>query len=205
MASPAYYTKLRKIAKERSIPFIVDETRTGVGKTGKMWAHEHWYLDDAPDIVTFGGSACVSGFYTTSDFRPLEQHKFTTVGNGSIEKIIAFEQITKYIKRKNLLNKVDDCGSYIRAELHRVNKKKNVFTNLRGQGTYLAWDTAGYEATRHMATHLIRYGIMVAMVGPRTIGIRPSLLLEPIHAAHLRDALLEYNPNFDFDAVIDDH
>lgn len=205
MASPYYYSRLRVIATEHGIPFIVDETRVGVGKTAKMWAHEHWYLDNSPDIVTFGTSACVSGYYTSADFRPIEQHKLTTIANGSIEKLVAFEAIIRFIKRKDLLNKVDDCGAYLRAELKRVNKSKNIFTNLRGQGTFLAFDLAGYEETRHLATHLIRYGIMVAMVGPRTIGLRPSLLLEPMHASHLRDALFAYNPHFDFDAVMDDH
>lgn len=42
--TPYYYKQLRALAKEHGIPFIVDETRTGVGASGKMWAHEHWYL-----------------------------------------------------------------------------------------------------------------------------------------------------------------
>ena len=43
-ASPAYYKKLRALAKEEGITFIVDETKCGMGQTGKMWAHGHWYL-----------------------------------------------------------------------------------------------------------------------------------------------------------------
>jgi len=38
-----------------------------------MWGHEHWYLQDrdggAPDLVTFGGKAGISGYYSTLDFR----------------------------------------------------------------------------------------------------------------------------------------
>jgi 4-aminobutyrate aminotransferase/(S)-3-amino-2-methylpropionate transaminase len=47
---------------------VVDETATGMGATGKMWAHEHWYLKEAADIVTFGGKAGISGFFSTNDF-----------------------------------------------------------------------------------------------------------------------------------------
>jgi len=68
-----FYKKLRKIAAEKGVPLIVDETRTGVGITGKMWAHEHWYLNESnggsPDIVTFGGRAGNSGFYSTLDYK----------------------------------------------------------------------------------------------------------------------------------------
>ena len=42
--TPNFYKGLRRIAKAEGIPFIVDETKTGMGQTGKMWAHEHWYL-----------------------------------------------------------------------------------------------------------------------------------------------------------------
>jgi 4-aminobutyrate aminotransferase/(S)-3-amino-2-methylpropionate transaminase len=70
-ATPLFYKHLRAFAQAEGIPFIVDETRVGMGITGKMWAHEHWYLSErdggAPDIVTFGGRAGISGFYSTRD------------------------------------------------------------------------------------------------------------------------------------------
>jgi len=201
MATPKYYQQLRAIAKENGIPFIVDETRTGLGKTGKFWAHEHWYLDDSPDFVTFGTSAVASGYFTTSDFRPLEAHKLTTIGNGGMDKIVAFSAIASHIKSKRLTEKVDDVGGYIKAELDRVNKGRNIFKNLRGYGTYLGLDLEGYKEAQHLQTHLIRSGILVAMVGPHTLGIRPSLMLEPSHASHLRDAIIDYNPKFHFDVV----
>jgi 4-aminobutyrate aminotransferase/(S)-3-amino-2-methylpropionate transaminase len=53
-ATPTFYQGLREICAKKSIPFIVDETRTGVGITGKYWAHDHWYLENAPDVVVFG-------------------------------------------------------------------------------------------------------------------------------------------------------
>jgi 4-aminobutyrate aminotransferase/(S)-3-amino-2-methylpropionate transaminase len=43
-ATPYFFKRVRAIAKENGIPFIVDETKTGVGSTGKLWGHEHWYM-----------------------------------------------------------------------------------------------------------------------------------------------------------------
>jgi len=196
LATPYYYKQLQRIAKEHGIPFIVDETRTGLGKTGKMWAHEHWYLDESPDIVTFGTSAQLSGVFTTPEFRPLEPHKLTNISNGSVEKIIAFKAITDYIKRKNLLELVDDTGAYIKAELERVNKEKYIYKNLRGNGTFLGFDLTDFESTLHIHKYLVRNGIYTSIIGPLTIGIRPSLILEPRHVYHLRDALIAYSPDF---------
>jgi 4-aminobutyrate aminotransferase/(S)-3-amino-2-methylpropionate transaminase len=69
MATPYFFKRVRKIARDNEIPFVVDETKTGIGSTGKLWAHEHWFLSDHPDIVTFGGKAGVSGFYSAIEFR----------------------------------------------------------------------------------------------------------------------------------------
>jgi len=69
VATPYFYKRLRTIAKENGIPFVVDETKTGVGITGKMWGHEYWYLQEPADIVTFGGKAGISGFYYVPGYR----------------------------------------------------------------------------------------------------------------------------------------
>ena len=198
VATPYYYQQLRAIAKQHGIPFIVDETRCGFGKTAKMWAHEHWFLDDHPDIVTFGTSAVASGLFTTPEFRSSEPHKLTTIGNGSMEKLVAFKTIADYIKKKRLLDKVQDTSSFLKAELSRVNKKRRVFDNLRGYGTYLGFDLIDNGSAEHFERFMSRYGIIVAVVGPSTIGLRPSLLLEPRHAAHFRDAVIDYNPRIEF-------
>lgn len=44
-ASADYFRKLRAMAKEHGVSFIVDEVQTGGGVTGKFWAHEHWELE----------------------------------------------------------------------------------------------------------------------------------------------------------------
>ena len=69
---------------------------------------------------------------------------------------------------------------------------------MRGYGTYLGFDLVDNTTSHHFNQFMSRCGIIVAIVGPKTIGIRPSLLLEPRHAAHFRDALTYYNPRIEF-------
>ena len=45
--------KVSETLPKHGILFIVDEVQTGVGASGKMWAHEHWNLTTPPDMVTF--------------------------------------------------------------------------------------------------------------------------------------------------------
>ena len=54
-ASHRFYKGIQKICSENGISFIVNEGMTSLGITGKMWGHENWFLDESPDIVTFGG------------------------------------------------------------------------------------------------------------------------------------------------------
>ena len=72
-ATPNFYKKLRNLAKTEGIPFIVDETKCGMGQTGKMWGHELWFLQDrdggSPDFVTFGGKTGISGYFSTYAMR----------------------------------------------------------------------------------------------------------------------------------------
>lgn len=71
IATPYFYRSIRRFAQLHGIPFIVDETKTGMGSSGKKWAHEYWYLSaqEAPDFMTFGGRSGVSGFYSTLNHR----------------------------------------------------------------------------------------------------------------------------------------
>lgn len=123
MATPYFYKRLREIATENKIPFIVDETRTGVGSSGKMWAHEYWILRDAPDIVTFGGKAGVSGFYSTLEYR-LGDELITLDQNVDMTKLVNFGLTWKTIQKKNLLSYVLDTSSFLKIELERVHKEK---------------------------------------------------------------------------------
>ena len=52
---------LQDICVKNKITYLVDEVQTGGGPTGKMWAHEHFNLREAPDIVTFSKKMLTGG------------------------------------------------------------------------------------------------------------------------------------------------
>lgn len=98
IATPYFYRQVRRIAKENGIPFIVDETKTGVGSTGKFWALEHWNLEDAADLVTFGQRSGISGFFSTHEYRLIEgPDSICFQQNADIVKLLNFGITWKYI------------------------------------------------------------------------------------------------------------
>ena len=68
---------------------------------------------------------------------------------------------------------------------------------MRGLGTAVAFDCHDKKATDSMQYWMQKRGIVCARVGPQTLGLRPSLILGPSHAAHLRDAVSSYHVNHD--------
>lgn len=199
-ATPAFYKKLRALAKTEGIPFIVDETKCGMGQTGKMWAHDNWYLQDrdggSPDMVTFGGKTGISGFYSTYDFR-LNPHCASFEQNLDLGQVVTFGASWRYIQRKRLFDYVLDMSSFLKIELENAARDIGDISNVRGLGTAIAFDLAGKEDADSMQYWLLKRGIVVARVGPKSLGIRPALILGPQQAANLREAVRSYHVNHD--------
>ena len=58
-SAPSSCARCRRSATSTPACFILDEVQTGIGITGRMWAHEHWDL--RPDVVAFGKKTQVCG------------------------------------------------------------------------------------------------------------------------------------------------
>lgn len=75
-ASPAFFQGLRTLTRKHDVLLIVDEVQTGVGATGKFWAHDHWNLEDPPDMVTFSKKAQTAGYYFgNNDLKPNKPYR----------------------------------------------------------------------------------------------------------------------------------
>lgn len=94
MASPQFFKQLRVFAKNEGISFIVDETKTGLGSTGKYWGCEHWHLSEelTPDYVTFGGKSHLAGFYA-SESHKLNDEATSYQGEFNSDKLL---KLVKY-------------------------------------------------------------------------------------------------------------
>lgn len=109
-ATPNFFKKLRNLAKTEGIPFIVDETKSGMGQTGKMWGHELWFLQDrdggCPDFVTFGGKAGISGFFATYNMRQGYAHCGSQEQNLDMSKVLTFGITWRHMQYMNMLELV---------------------------------------------------------------------------------------------------
>lgn len=90
-ASESFFCKLRALTEQKGVLLIVDEVQTGVGASGKFWAHEHWDLPSPPDMVTFSKKAQAAGFYYgKSDLRPKQAYRQFNTWMGDPARAIIF-------------------------------------------------------------------------------------------------------------------
>ena len=189
-ASPNFFRGLRELTKKHDILFIVDEVQTGVGATGKFWAHEHWGLTSPPDMVTFSKKAQTAGYYFgNNELRPNKAYRQFNTWMGDPARALLFRAIVQEIKRLDLVENTATTGDYLYNGLAQLSQKyPNEIQNLRGQGqgTFIAWDSARRDEVVKKGKSV---GINVGGSGERAVRLRPMLVFQKHHADILLESL----------------
>jgi 4-aminobutyrate aminotransferase / (S)-3-amino-2-methylpropionate transaminase len=189
-ASPAFFKALREIARRNNVLFIVDEVQTGVGATGKFWAHEHWDMVDPPDMVTFSKKAQTAGYYFGNPaLRPNKPYRQFNTWMGDPARAILFRAIINEIERLDLVENTALTGEYLYSGLERIQQQyPGEILNLRGkgQGTFIAFDSPKRDEFLVKAKAL---GINIGGSGAMAVRLRPMLIFQKHHADIFLDAV----------------
>ncbi|CAK7237876.1 4-aminobutyrate transaminase [Sporothrix eucalyptigena] len=190
-ASASFFRDLRALTAKHNVLFIVDEVQTGVGATGKFWAHEHWGLTTPPDMVTFSKKAQAAGFfYKNAELRPNLPYRQFNTWMGDPVRSLLFRAIYEQIEEHGLVAHTAAVGDYLYGEIATKLAPKHTgqFENLRGQGmgTFIAFDHPDRDAFLRKVKAL---GVNVGGSGETTVRLRPMLIFEKGHADILLEAL----------------
>ena len=181
-ASPAFFRGLRALTKKHGVLFIVDEVQTGVGATGRFWAHEHWGLTEPPDMVTFSKKAQTAGYYFGNpELRPNKPYRQFNTWMGDPTKALLFRAIVEEIDRLDLVANTARVGAYLYDGLARLAAQHpDEIQNLRGQGqgTFIAWDSPRRDELLKKAKPL---GVNIGGSGQRAVRLRPMLIFQEHH------------------------
>ena len=132
---------IRKICDDHGILLIFDEIQCGYGRTGKMWASQHFGV--VPDIMTvgkaIGGGLPMSAVISTPklmDQWPIGTHGTTFGGNpvAAAAGCVVLEQF----RDGSLLNHVNEMGGYLKEQLKLIMKKYPCISDVRGIGLMVA-------------------------------------------------------------------
>jgi len=178
------------LTRKHNVLMIVDEVQTGVGATGKFWAHDHWNLQDPPDMVTFSKKAQTAGYYFgNNDLRPNKPYRQFNTWMGDPARALLFRAIIKEIQRLNLVQNTAQVGDYLYAGVEKLAQRyPKEILNLRGkgQGTFLAWDSPRRDEVLKLAK---KVGVNVGGSGERAVRLRPMLIFQKHHADIFLDGM----------------
>ncbi len=184
-----YFREIKKVLDKHGILFICDEVQSGFGRTGKMFAIEHYGVE--PDIlVTAKGIA--DGFplaaFTTRDeiaasFRPGDH--LSTFGGNPVSCAAALANI-EYLQEERLCEQTLEKGEYLRDRLRSLQDEYPLIGEVRGLGLMVGIElvrdaeltpaTAEAEAVRE---HCLGHGVLVGVGGiyGNVVRIQPPLVI----------------------------
>ncbi|WP_338786860.1 aspartate aminotransferase family protein [Metabacillus sp. FJAT-53654] len=131
--------ELRRITKERKIPLIIDEVQTGIGRTGKMFAFEHAGIE--PDVLVLskavGGSLPLSVMLYDRSLDHWEPGAHIGTFRGNQMAMATGRATLRYVKENKLPNHVEKIGSYLKKQLHSLQREMSSIGDIRGRGLML--------------------------------------------------------------------
>jgi len=154
--SKSYWKRVREICDEHGVLLILDEIPICFGRTGKMFAFEHY--DIVPDMVTIGKVlgggiipiAAVIGKdgFDISPEKSLGHYTFEKSPLGSVAGLATIE----YIEKNNLLARANVLGQQMKEELQKLQDKYQIIGNVRGIGLLWGIDLVKDRKTKERAT-----------------------------------------------------
>lgn len=184
--SDGYLPALRQLCDRHGALLICDEVQTGLGRTGRMFACDHYGV--VPDIITtakaLGGGVMPIGAFTARPqiFEEYVTSPFlhtSTFGGNPLACAAAIETI-KVIYEENLVEQAQSKGHYFMERLQKIaDSFPGVIQEVRGKGLMI-----GVELTKEgigglLMSELINKGVLVAYTlnNPKVIRIEPPLII----------------------------
>ena len=185
-APEGFLKGLRRICDEHGIMLIVDEVQSGMGRTGKMFATDHY--DVQPDIICIAkgiGSGLPIGVCVARadlmDWKP-GAHASTFGGNPVC---IAAALKTIELLEGGLVNNAAEVGAYLKAGLEKLQQKYDCIGDVRGPGLMIGVEfvtdkvslKADPELRDRIEVACFERGLIILGAGKNTIRWSPPLIL----------------------------
>ncbi|MCG8483729.1 MAG: acetylornithine transaminase [Clostridia bacterium] len=186
-----YMDAVKTLCDENNLLLIIDEIQTGIGRTGKLFAYEHYNIE--PDIFTLAkglgggvpiGAVCAKDS-VASAFQPGD-HGTTFGGNPLV--CSAGLAVIDTLVQDGLVENASSVGAYFKEQLLTLKEKHPVVKEVRGQGLMIGIELSS-EISKKLSTELFQKGFLAGSVGTTTLRFLPPLVVTQKEVDILIDAL----------------
>lgn len=201
VAPDGYLQALKKLCEERDIILIFDEVQTGFGRTGRMFAADHFGV--APHMLTFGkglgGSGMpIAGILTQEHLSGVPGHHINSTFGGNILSSAVAAKTLEILRRPGFLENVREVGDHIMARLRAIAPKVKFIFDVRGVGLMIGIEIVDADGkpdaklTNHLANLAQDRGLLMrtSLYGyGNVLKIRPALVITKAQADEMLDIL----------------
>jgi L-lysine 6-transaminase len=174
-----FFEKLREIADKNEILLMFDEVQTGIGLTGKFWAHEYFVK---PDIIAFGKKAQVCGIMVSDRIDDIEDNVFkvssriNSTWGANLVDMVRSKYILKVIKNENLIDNSRKVGEHLKYQLNLIqNEYPSLVNNVRGLGLMCSFDLPNTAVRKEFRETCYKEKLIILGCGEKSIRFRPPL------------------------------
>ena len=173
-----YFKEVREICDKRGALLILDEIQSGLGRTGKMWASEHFGV--VPDIMSvskgLGGGLPIGAAVATDEVAGrLKGGEHTSTFAGNPLSCAAGSATLDFIAKNDLPSRAKEKGEVLRAELAKIASAHMLVKEVRGLGMMLAMQTRVDILSQLQSAQA--KGVIFAYSGRDTFRLLPALVM----------------------------
>ncbi len=181
-----FFNILVEIAREHGIVLIIDEVQTGFGRTGKMFASEHFGIE--PDIITVSKALAhglpAGAAVARADVMNWEKGAHEGTLNGSPVIMEAAKAVLRYIKKNSLVDKARVHGNYIKEKLEYLKGKYPIIGDIRGLGLMIGVEliedskkTPATQKRDKLINEAFKRGLLLLGAGDSSLRLAPPLVI----------------------------
>jgi len=189
-----YFPRLRKILDKHDLVMVDDEVQSGVGRTGKWFAIEHFNV--VPEAVcvakAVGSGLPVGALVSNEELMDWEGGSHATTFGGNPVACAAGLAVIDTIREQKLLENATKQGAYVLNRLREMQSRFEIIGDVRGKGLMVGAEIVkdqdtkepGSELAQDIMTKCFKRGLAIITAGKSTMRFAPPLIIshELLHA-----------------------
>ena len=179
-----FFAEARALASSTGALLIVDEIQSGMGRTGKWCAYQHYGIQ--PDVTTFakplaGGLPLGAIMCTEEVARVMHAGMHgTTFGGGPLACAVGIAVIDT-IEKQGLLAHATEVGNYFQQSLRSLAARHEAIVDVRGKGLMLAAELHSPELAKLTVAEMLKRHILINCTSDTVVRFLPPYILERAH------------------------
>ena len=173
-----YLPALRQLCSDRDVLLMLDEVQTGMGRTGRLFAYEHWGIE--PDVMTLakalGGGLPIGAMLAKEEVASafVPGSHASTFGGSPFITAAALAALTAIVEER-LPQRAAKIGAYFLGRLRELAQRYPYAKEARGKGLILALELA--VPAKPIVDRCLQLGLLILTAGDQILRFVPPLII----------------------------